>query len=220
MKNSFDYEAFVAILFLLLGYALVFFPFFILDGLCIGHFQIKIGNYHELGAFITGVTAPFLSGAAFILLYKTYSSQKSELKKQREYIDRQEFESIFFKMINLHHQSGEDTSMEYQGSILKGKFCFVHFNTVEKQKGYNIFKVNFSDPFCSYISLFFHILRFIDKTVLIPKESCSFYIEMFLASLTKDEKILLLEYYKNQEVNQDDSQILTKLNIKELLENP
>jgi hypothetical protein len=72
-------------------------------------YHLDIKKYNELGDFIGGVTAPFLSTIAFVLIYLTYKSQKEELSqtrtiltRQTETIDRQQFETTLFNMLNLH----------------------------------------------------------------------------------------------------------------------
>lgn len=67
-----------------------------------------LGNY---GDFIGGFLGTFLTIIATVLIYKTYHSQKKELKSQkkelqlqRQLIAQQQFESIFFNMLNVHRE--------------------------------------------------------------------------------------------------------------------
>lgn len=102
-----DYGLIIAILLLILGLLSIFIPFKVFDGIGIGNYEINIGKYNELGEFISGITSPFLSIAAFILLYLTYSSQKKELKENKEIlinqnqlITIQQFETTFFNLLD------------------------------------------------------------------------------------------------------------------------
>lgn len=92
------------------GVLAAFFPYNVLDGISLWGFKLNVDKYNELGDFIGGITAPFLSVVALLLLYLTYKSQKEELSetrgilnKQTETLTRQQFETTFFNMLNLHH---------------------------------------------------------------------------------------------------------------------
>ncbi len=150
--NSTDYGLIIAITLLSFGIISIFIPFNLFDGLTFGKNVIHIGKYNELGDFINGVTSPFLSIAAFILLFLTYSSQKTELRlnrsileKQNELINKQQFENTFFNLINLHNQIVNDIDTESirrsagfketkeDRTIVKGRDCFMKF--------YEIFRI-------------------------------------------------------------------------------
>ncbi|MCH7411140.1 putative phage abortive infection protein, partial [Belliella sp. DSM 111904] len=99
--------------------------------------------------FIGGITAPFLSLIAIVLLYITYRSQKEELfqsrqllKKQTETLDKQQFETTFYNMLNLHNDIVNNIDLvitrkvelenKYNGSKKvktqkKGRDCFTTF---------------------------------------------------------------------------------------------
>ena len=68
-----------------LGIISIFFPYNILDNKTLGGFKICIGDYNELGDFITGISGPILSLAAFLLLYLTYRLQKRELIETKNF---------------------------------------------------------------------------------------------------------------------------------------
>ncbi len=92
-KIKIDIGLSLAFLLLIIGISCLFIPFQQNDGFIkiFGRY-INIKDYGDLGSFIGGITTPFLSIAAFILLYRTYQSQKKELeltrgemKEQNEY---------------------------------------------------------------------------------------------------------------------------------------
>ncbi|MFY0253676.1 putative phage abortive infection protein [Chitinophaga sp. 30R24] len=151
MKNSKDTGLYLAISFLIIGLIAIFFPFNLLNGISLGRFTLKIDEYDKLGAFIAGLTAPFLSISAFILLYLTYKSQKEELadskiilKSQSETLEKQQFETTFFNLLNLHHSIVNSTDVKVPVSGLQsvvarnkgqsvspdvrnGRDCFTYF---------------------------------------------------------------------------------------------
>jgi hypothetical protein len=96
---------------LFIGLGVTFIPWNYFHGRTIFNFILDTKDYNELGDFVGGITAPFLSVAAFILLYMTYKSQKQELiesrkilRKQSETLEKQQFETTFFNLLNLHHE--------------------------------------------------------------------------------------------------------------------
>jgi len=134
--------------FVLLGFGLllVFFPFDILHNRKILWFSLNTSEYDKLGDFINGITSPFLSIAAFILLYLTYKSQSKELeqtrsilKKQTETIEKEQFESTFFNLLSFHHQIVNSidlkksrlgitsNGLDVKRDIVYGRDCFVTF---------------------------------------------------------------------------------------------
>jgi hypothetical protein len=104
-------EYWLLIVFGVVGLIFVLFPYDTLDGFTIWGFQLNTKKYNELGDFVGGITAPILSMIALVLLYLTYRSQKEELAesrkiltKQTETLDKQQFETTLFNMLNLHHE--------------------------------------------------------------------------------------------------------------------
>ncbi len=105
-----DWGLLIAITFLAIGLLFLFFPYNVLNGLHIGKYTLVVNKYSDLGTFVSGMTAPFLSISAFILLYLTYKSQRQELadsrtilQKQADTLEKQQFETTFFNLLNLHH---------------------------------------------------------------------------------------------------------------------
>ena len=145
-KNKIDYGLTISIGLLIVGILSIFIPYHLLNGLSIWNNSIQIGKYNELGDFIAGVTSPFISIAAFILLYLTYSSQKKELQESRKIllnqnllINKQQFENTFFNLINLNnqivsqintytiHRTTSSKEVKYEKSTLICRECFVNF---------------------------------------------------------------------------------------------
>ncbi len=128
----------VLIIVLSLGIGFVFFPYNILDGIQFSKYTIHTGKYNELGDFVGGITAPFLSLVAVVLLYLTYMSQKQELRESRkllqiqtETLDKQQFENTFFQLLSVH--SNLVNSIDLRDSknksliISEGRDCFEIF---------------------------------------------------------------------------------------------
>jgi hypothetical protein len=191
--NKKDRGLIIAIGLLVFGLVALFFPFDRINGAKFGSFTIDIDRYNNLGDFIGGVTTPFLSIAAFILLYMTYKSQKEELKESRkilrtqnEVMTKQQFETTFFNMINLHNQIVNQISRTYDvsdeyGNILKtrketkrGRECFDGF--------YNIFRS-------------FHISFFGNRAV--PKNPKDDFIGLVYTEFYEKRQSMLGHYFRN-----------------------
>jgi hypothetical protein len=100
-----------AILFLL-SIIFLLFPWDVLNGIRIGNFELTIGDYGSLGSFISGITSPLLSLAAFLLLYLTYQSQQKALTESHEMINKQfslmqiqKNETTLLGLLNNYNQS-------------------------------------------------------------------------------------------------------------------
>ena len=70
-KTSNDYYLVVAIGIFLLGIISIFIPYSKINGIGIGGYALQIDKCNDLGAFIGGITTPFFSMAAFLLLFLT-----------------------------------------------------------------------------------------------------------------------------------------------------
>lgn len=80
-----------------------------------------LGNF---GDFIGGFLGTFLTIIATIYVYKTYHSQKKELKSQKkelqlqkQLIAQQQFESTFFNMLNVHRELKKDFKINSKDTI-------------------------------------------------------------------------------------------------------
>jgi hypothetical protein len=158
-RTSKDYGLIISIGLLFLGILSIFIPYFIFDGITFGKYSIHIGKYNELGDFIAGITSPFLSIAAFLLLYLTYSTQKKELKEsqnllsnQNELISRQQFENTFFNLLNLHNQivsqidvihirrTHNSQGITEEKNTLYGRDCFIRFYESFRDLYYSLYQ--------------------------------------------------------------------------------
>lgn len=81
------------------------------------HFHLKGGmDFHKigpLGDWVTGLTAPFLSVAGFLMIYAAFRQQASDTQSAREEFSIQRFESTFFQLIQLYHQHVNSIQQSY-----------------------------------------------------------------------------------------------------------
>ncbi len=141
-----DWGLTAALILLFVGLSAIFLPYYKLNGTKFWGSEIQISNYGELGDFIAGITGTLISVAAFILLYLTYKTQKQELSetrdilnKQHQTFEKQQFETTFFNLLNLHdsivnsidfktiHTTTSRYKVEKEIEIKKGRDCFVLF---------------------------------------------------------------------------------------------
>lgn len=80
-------------------------------------FHLKGGqSFHEigpLGDWVTGITAPFLNIAGFFMIYAAFRQQGSDAEQARGEFHLQRFETIFFHLIQLHHQHVHSIQTNY-----------------------------------------------------------------------------------------------------------
>lgn len=60
--------------------------------------------YGNFGSFVGGVFGTIIGFVTLFFVYITYTSQRKELKIQKELISQQQFESTFFNMLNVHRE--------------------------------------------------------------------------------------------------------------------
>jgi hypothetical protein len=220
-----DWGLYFAILIALIGVVCIFFPYDILDNCRIGKFVFKTLPYNELGDFVSGVTAPFLALSAFILLFLTYRTQRIELRenrmileKQNETFKKQQFETTFFNMLNLHHQivnsmdlvsikTEKISGKKVKGHTTKGRDCFVIFykglnnfytttKTEEKSlsdveivnESYRLYYQKHQYDLGHYFRYLYHIIKFIDQSDIINKGN---YSSLVRAQLSSHELLML-----------------------------
>ena len=82
---------------------------------------INFKNLGGYGSFIGGLVGTFLTIIATYYIYKTYHSQKNQLKKQKKQlklqsvlIAQQQFESTFFNMLNVHRELKNNLSTTHK----------------------------------------------------------------------------------------------------------
>lgn len=73
--------------------------------------------YGSFGSYVGGVFGTIIGFLTLILVYKTYTSQRNELKIQKELISQQQFESTFFNMLNVHRELKNNLSLDSSSSI-------------------------------------------------------------------------------------------------------
>jgi hypothetical protein len=230
-KYNFDFPLLLAIVLMLIGFCVIFVPYGVFDGIRVGRFYFEIGKYSELGEFIGGITVPFFSGSAFILLYLTYTTQRNELIANREfiikqmsYIDKQQFEAIYFKMMNTHQLLAQDVNFKFQGDFVNGKSCFIVFNNIiddptNGSKKFIELHSLYNEPFEVYINFFYNILNYLNNSkYLIPNE-IDFYLDIYIASLNNSEAKLLSVFGKTIIAQNEKYKSFFELGVNNKLEN-
>lgn len=99
------------------------------------NFSNSSGDWGTFGDFVGGTLNPLLSFLALIILLRTFSMQKTELDLQKEELKdtkellklqtqtqvKQQFESTFFALLNVHNQILESLSREPTPDLRDGK---------------------------------------------------------------------------------------------------
>lgn len=244
LKSSKDlllWVLFVVVLLLIF----IFFPYYLLSKVTIFGLSVDINLYDKLGLFIGGITAPVVSIATIILLYKTYSSQRDELEQaktlasqQHGFIQKQKFETTFFNLLESQNKIRESFTLNDESSykalaLIKGKLKsnyerYKHENKNEMLRA----KIAYREVFVSgyhvllghYFRHLYHILKFIDDTVenkIITKEEGRSFSDILQANLSSNELALLfynLLFFPNALRLVIEFQFLENLAIEDLIE--
>ena len=197
----------------------------------------KTAKYEVLataGDWLAGTSAPFFSVAVSLLMYGAYRMQKKELRLTRDEMQqtrkefetqnvtlkRQEFETTFFHLLELHHQIVESilyqssSKIQYQGrQYISFAYWRLHQIYGERKSSYQLFPSTNSlspkqfETEClqtifpkvfpeiekyvgHYFKNIFQILRLLDKSILSAEDKMDF-AKLLAAQLSNDELHLL-----------------------------
>lgn len=76
--------------------------------------------YGSFGSYVGGILGSVIGFITLILVYKTYTSQRKELKIQSQLIFQQQFESTFFNMLNVHRELKNNFTIILSNEIIIG----------------------------------------------------------------------------------------------------
>lgn len=197
-----------------LGYTIFLLACYKFD-LCL-FFNSSIGAKGQLGDSY-GIINSIFSGMAFIGVILTLYFQQKELINQQDQIDNQkktenqrQFESIFFKLFEIHNNLINSLNFNESAQIY-GRQCFDKINTLISTKIINIFnnstlnfnqkeEINFDEVkneietwYClkmNYYGSLFYILRFIENNEKdLSVKQC---LDIFISSISLIEKYLII----------------------------
>jgi len=192
---------------LVLAIPLIFVPW--IKSIDFGKETSVIANYENLPQYISGITAHFLSLVTVVLLWKTYQSQKKELKQAETLTKQQLFTTTFFELLKLFEAVSVKTSYDDNKNsllvLLKDSSTQTvadhpqYYDTIDNPSGYppiDIFNyealandcIKNNEPF-----QFFHeLLKLIDDYRKIVDESI--YHNILRAKITKNALLCLMLY--------------------------
>ncbi len=189
------------------------------------------------GDWLGGTSAPLFSLAGFLMMYGAYKMQQEDLrltrkemkqtrkefKTQNETLKRQEFESTFFHLLELHHQivnsiffQSDDDNSYHGRHYFSWAFQKMNHSYKEKRGLYEMYpsmnnlspkqidvkcvQESLNDNFQEievnighYFKNIFQTLRLLDKSILSAEEKMDF-AKLLSAQLSNDELNLLLYY--------------------------
>lgn len=104
-SNNFLYIAFFVALFFVLSVFIFYFYNHSIDSMSVD--QNKMGQF---GDFVGGTLNPILSFLGFLALLYTISIQRKQINDDKKDREKQQFESTFFALLNVHNQALHDFS--------------------------------------------------------------------------------------------------------------
>ncbi len=168
----------------------------------------KIAELGQSGDFFGGWTNPILTLMTFIgvlftiqLQHEELALTRSEIKRQGDALEKQNFESTFFQMLNLHNSivsSVRFYSHNGSGVPAEGVECFQYFynelrDRIQKsngdiESGYAIFWRKYRQQVAHYYRYLLNIIKFVDQSGIdIDK-----YMLLIRAQLSDYDLVLLL----------------------------
>lgn len=79
-----------------------------------GNFPTE-GTRAGTGDYTTGITAPLLSVAGFLMLYLAFVQQRDAASANQKTLAIQQFENNFFALINIHRKQAHEVNNQAQG---------------------------------------------------------------------------------------------------------
>lgn len=80
--------------------------------------------YGSFGSYVGGIIGAIIGFVTLFFVYLTYTSQRKELKLQRDLIAQQQFESTFFNMLNVHRELKNNLSIQNPNENITGTNVF------------------------------------------------------------------------------------------------
>lgn len=141
------------------------------------HHSLKpdLAKFAQIGDFIGGILNPVLAFIVLLLLLMTTRLQKHELNETRTAIEKQNFESSFFNLLNIleNYKSNMDIIHSNKNVLATGSDCFkwIYKNRLKinfrKRTGedYSFYEKTYNDynsDLGSYFRILFNIYRYLD----------------------------------------------------------
>lgn len=184
------------------------------------NFSNSSGDWGTFGDFVGGTLNPLLSFLALIILLRTFAMQREELIIQREELKdtkellrlqtqtqiKQQFESTFFALLNVHNQVLESLSREPPPSIRNGN-TYANYSNLQKilqaircnrELDLNVANSVLKEQIylCShYLNVLYELLKFIEMNTYDEKK----YSNIIRALLPSEIMTLLAVYCYSQE---------------------
>jgi hypothetical protein len=163
----------------------------------------------QFGSMFGAVEALF-SGLAFAGIILTILLQKKELELQRkqlseqnENIKKQQFEGIFFQLLDLYRNVIYETQVnKHEGrdgfKFMWEEFKNIHFGYAKKgigqpddriiEEAYHQFHSQYRDYTAHYFRTLYNIIKFVDRSQIPEKE---FYMDLIRSQMSVGERMLL-----------------------------
>lgn len=117
------------------GIIIITFLVYLLNG-HINFYDINFDKLNTFGGFVGGLIGAFLTVVATLYVYKTFYTQKEELKLQKDLISQQQFEATFFNMLNVHRELKNSLHININRSIDN-----ININDNDVFNGVSVFRV-------------------------------------------------------------------------------
>lgn len=200
---------------------------------------VDLVNAGLIGDFFGGFIGTIFAIISVYLLYSTLVSQRQESNENRQVLILQQFDNIFFELLNLHKQNVENfQAVDYKGNVHKGRPFFtyqkeelkkyfvpktsINQNRKEAIKTFEILYVYYDEEFSMYFKTLYQLYNLILNEPLTDNQKLK-YAKILRAQLSNGE-LFFIRYNAMTEIGSNsikfinDFHLLKHLSNVELLE--
>ena len=189
------------------------------------------GKFNELGDYVGGVVGSLWTLTGSILVYMAFVSQQKQIDEGKVELKRQQFENIFFRLIETHHSilnsidigigENKKTGSDAFESLFKDLRDDIESFDIENSEQFiedfkKFYKRNNKD-LSHYFSNILNLLRITKEAEAIEILEKELYYDILLSQLSSSERILLTYYIFYLKYTDEESRLYSKYHLKEVL---
>lgn len=187
------------------------------------------GQLGPVSDWLSGIITPCIALASFILLCRTYYSQKEELTLTRVIMNQQKFETTFFNLLNLFNDHAKNINYKIVSAQGKNEyngqeyFHQMHFQIFEskcknKEKKDLTLLMSLEQHIGSYVEVLRCLITLIDTSDGIEKGT---FIGILKATMSAEAKYAVYYFLSESliEENKGLYELITKYDICDMVRN-
>lgn len=195
---------------------------------------VNLGNAGLIGDFFGGFIGTIFAIISVYLLYSTLVSQRKESNENREVMILQQFDNVFFELLNLHKQNVENfQAIDYSGNVHKGRSFFtyqkeelkkyfvpktsINRNRKEAIKSFEILYVYYDEEFSMFFKTLYQLYNLILNEPLTNNQKLK-YAKILRAQLSNGE-LFFIRYNAMTEIGSNSIKFINEFHLLKHLSN-